>query len=169
MITAVISVYKVANFPDGGGHFWVYMQYVQGLLRLGCEVYWLEQFQPAPDPEREAHLLASFFERMKRFGLEGKTLLYAVDRNQEGGTASFRFVGRTWSEAEAVLRRADLLLNFHYAIEPRLLASVSAHGARGHRPGTASTLDEHRRARRGRTRPLLDHWRNRGDIGGPFL
>src|SRR5207247_711685 len=26
MITVVISVYKVANFPDGGGHFWVYMQ-----------------------------------------------------------------------------------------------------------------------------------------------
>ena len=32
---AVISVYKVANFPDGGGHFWVYMQYAQGLRRLG--------------------------------------------------------------------------------------------------------------------------------------
>ena len=42
----VISVYKVANFPDGGGHFWVYMQYAQGLRRLGCDVYWLEQFRP---------------------------------------------------------------------------------------------------------------------------
>src|SRR5207249_11120727 len=27
-----------------------------------------------------------------------------------------------WSEAEAVLRRADVVLNFHYAIDPRLLA-----------------------------------------------
>lgn len=124
MITAVISVYKVANFPDGGGHFWVYMQYVQGLRRLGCEVYWLEQFKPVGDPERQAHLLATFFERMKRFGLEGKTLLYSVDRDPAGGASSFRFVGCTWSEAEAVLRRADLLLNFHYAIDPRLLAGV---------------------------------------------
>jgi hypothetical protein len=125
MITAVISVYKVANFPDGGGHFWVYMQYVQALRRLGCEVYWLEQFQRSADPEDEAHLLANFFERMKRFGLEGKTLLYAVDRkkdrNQERGAGSFRFVGCTQPEAEAVLRRADLLLNFHYAIDARLL------------------------------------------------
>src|SRR5438445_13790330 len=84
MITAVISVYKVANFPDGGGHFWVYMQYVQGLLRLGCEVYWLEQLRPVGDPEEEAHVLSVFFERMKRFGLEGKTLLYAIDRPRKG-------------------------------------------------------------------------------------
>src|SRR5439155_12079564 len=41
-----------------------------------------------------------------------------------GGAGSFRFVGCTSSEAEAILRRADLLLNFHYAIDPRLLASV---------------------------------------------
>src|SRR5947207_9520402 len=121
MITVVISVYRVANFPDGGGHFWVYMQYVQALRRLGCDVYWLEQILPAPDPVAQTHLLATFIERMKRFGLEGKTLLYAVDRDQDGGAGSFRFFGCTLSAAEAVLQRADLLLNFHYAIDARLL------------------------------------------------
>ncbi len=116
----VISVYKVANFPDGGGHFWVYMQYAQGLRRLGCDVYWLEQFRPPAggDAAQEASLLSPFFERMKRFGLEGKTLLYA-----KAGDA-FRFVGCEWPDVERVLRRADLLLNFHYAIDPRLLASA---------------------------------------------
>ena len=68
MITVVISVYRVANFPDGGGHFWVYMQYVQALRRLGCEVYWLEHFQRSADPAGETQVLANFFERMKRFG-----------------------------------------------------------------------------------------------------
>jgi hypothetical protein len=124
MITAVISVYKVASFPEGGGHFWVYMQYVKGLLRLGCDVYWLEQINPVPDSVRQAQLLATFHERMKRFGLEGKTLLYTIDRNQQGGAGAIRFVGGTSAEAKAVLRRADLLLNFHYAIDPRLLTSV---------------------------------------------
>ena len=42
----VISTHNVVNFPDGGGHFWVYMQYVEGLRRAGCDVYWLEQFRP---------------------------------------------------------------------------------------------------------------------------
>ena len=119
---AVISVYKVANFPDGGGHFWVYMQYAQGLRRLGCDVYWLEQFRPPPDPADETRLLAGFFERMQRFGLEGKALLYSATRRSPAGPASFRFVGCAWPEVEGVLKRADLLLNFHYAIDPRLLA-----------------------------------------------
>ena len=117
---AVISVYKVANFPDGGGHFWVYMQYAQGLRRLGCDVYWLEQFRPpaSGDSAQEAALLAPFFERMKRFGLEGKTLLYAKAGND------FRFVGCEWPDVERVLKRADLLLNFHYAIDSRLLGGA---------------------------------------------
>src|SRR5213080_5524101 len=98
MITAVISVYKVANFPDGGGHFWVYMQYAQGLRRLGCDVYWLEQFRPpaSGDSAQEAALLAPFFERMKRFGLDGKTLLYTK------AGSDFRFVGCDRPDVEAV-------------------------------------------------------------------
>ena len=115
MTTAVVSVYKVANFPDGGGHFWVYMQYVQGLRALGCDVYWLEQFRPPRDPAQEAQLLSGFFERMKRFGLDGKTLLYAATPD------GLRFAGCERSGVEHVLRRADVLLNFHYAIDPRLL------------------------------------------------
>jgi len=127
-MTVVISVYKVANFPEGGGHFWVYMQYAQALRRLGCDVYWLEQFRPLRDPGQEAHLLSTFLAKMKRFGLEGKTLLYARDGQGKAGgekpAGPPRFIGCTWSEAQTILRRADLLLNFHYAIDPRLLACV---------------------------------------------
>jgi len=122
MSTVVMSVYKVASFSEGGGHFWVYLQYALGLRRLGCDVYWLEQLRPARDPERAAEVLSTFLERMKRFGFEGKTLLYALDHDPGGSGKSLRFIGQTWSQAEAVLRRADLMLNFHYAIDPRLLA-----------------------------------------------
>src|SRR2546427_725350 len=120
MSTVVISVYKVANFPDGGGHFWVYMQYAQALRRLGCEVYWLEQLRPLRDPEREPQLLETFLKQMERFGLGGRTLLYRLDRRM-GDPGTPEFVGCTRSGAEAMLRRADLMLNFHYAIDPRLL------------------------------------------------
>src|SRR5262245_33876467 len=120
MAAVVLSPCNVANFPEGGGHFWVYMQYAQGLRRLGCEVYWLEEISLPGDPGREAHLLATFLERMQRFGLEGRTLLYARDRRHRGAEGA-RFITCGQSEAEAVLRRADLMLNFHYAIDPRLL------------------------------------------------
>ena len=44
MTTVVIAPYNVVNSPEVGGHFWVYMQYAQGLLNLECEVYWLPQY-----------------------------------------------------------------------------------------------------------------------------
>jgi hypothetical protein len=121
MSTVVVSVYKVANFPTGGGHFWVYMQYVQGLLALGCDVYWLEHFRDVGDPRREADLRALFLERMKRFGMEGKALLYKVDPDS-AAPGSIDFVVGGDRLATAVTRNTDLVLNFHYAIAPGLLA-----------------------------------------------
>src|SRR5256886_16404798 len=104
MSTVVISVYKVANFPDGGGHFWVYMQYAQALRRLGCEVYWLEQLRPVGDPERETRLLDAFLARVERFGVRGRTLLYRGERPLEGGAGAFQVGGCPRADAEARLQ-----------------------------------------------------------------
>jgi len=30
-----VSAHNVVNYPEGGGHFWVYMQYVRGLQGAG--------------------------------------------------------------------------------------------------------------------------------------
>jgi len=119
MATVVLSPFDVANFPEGGGHFWVYMQYAQGLRRLGCEVYWLEQFRRGKDRDRETRALITFFRRLERFGLGERTLLYTIG---DGPDAPIEYIGVTRATAEAVLRRADLVLNFHYAVDPRVLA-----------------------------------------------
>src|SRR5947207_2670704 len=125
-MTVVISVYKVANFPDGGGHFWVYMQYAQALRRLGCDVYWLEQFRPVREPQQEEHVRSIVLDKTTRCGVEWKTLLCSRDNQEKGQDGkkepgSLRVTGCTWTEARTVLRRADLLLNFHSAIDARLL------------------------------------------------
>jgi hypothetical protein len=121
MATIIISAFDVANYPEGGGHFWVYMQYALGLRRLGCEVYWLEQFRPRKDPARDASAREGFMERMRRFGFEKRVLLYTIGNGENG---PIDYLSTTRAEAEAVLRRADLLLNFHYGIDPRMLAAV---------------------------------------------
>src|SRR5437773_2238822 len=72
MPTVVLSSYNVANFPEGGGHLWVYMQYAQGLRQLGCDVYWMENFCCSDDEQRDAAALETFRARMERFGLGGK-------------------------------------------------------------------------------------------------
>src|SRR5882724_12480643 len=121
MPTVVVSPFNVLNFSEGGGHFWVYMQYVQGLRQLGCEVYWLEQFH-SRGVEADQAKLAPFLERMEQFGLKGKLLLYpTLDPKIPSGLPQ-KYLDVSCAEAEALFERADLLLNFHYAIAPELLA-----------------------------------------------
>src|SRR6266571_3724253 len=122
MPTLVISPYSVATFPEGGGHFWVYLQYVLGMRQQGYDVYWLEAFRTKGRAEREAAALATFRARMKQYGLGEKCILYLTHSNETMADAPTEYLGLTRAEAEAVFAKADLLLNFHYAISPKLLA-----------------------------------------------
>ena len=120
-VSVVVSAFNVAGFPEGGGHFWVYMQYVLGLIERGCEVYWLEHFVPTHDPAWNAAAIALFFRRLAAFGLGGRGILRVGPdpRRHPGAGAEVR--GMAEADAEAVFRRAGLLLNFHYAIDETLL------------------------------------------------
>ena len=118
--TVVLSAFNVANFPDGGGHFWVYMQYALGLRRCGCDVYWMERFVRGADEGRDAAAMAAFFDRMESFGLGGRAILISAPEAHSPWTQSV-FVGMARRDVDAVIRNADLVLNFHYAIEPELL------------------------------------------------
>ena len=116
MPTVVVSPYNVVNFPDGGGHFWVYMQYVQGLRRAGCEVFWMERLRCDRSPHDDP-AVRTFLKRLAAYGMSDKAILYSTGDGDER-----EYIGLSRSVAEGILRRADLLLNFHYAISPALLA-----------------------------------------------
>ncbi len=122
MPLVVVSPFNVVNFLEGGGHFWVYMQYAQGLRELGCDVYWLEGFRHRACPREDELILATFHARMKRFGLQGRTILYASPDANKAGAMPDQYVGMSRLEAEAIFAQADLLLNFHYAAPAALLS-----------------------------------------------
>src|SRR5437867_10607029 len=122
MPTVVIAPYNVAAFPEGGGHFWVYLQYVLGFRQLGWDVYWLEAFRTKGRAEAEAAALDQFRARMEQYGLGGKVILYVTRSKKPAPEPPAEYLGMTRDEAEAVFARADLLVNFHYAISPGLLA-----------------------------------------------
>jgi hypothetical protein len=119
MTTVVVSPYRTLKFLEGGGHFWVYMQYVQGLRQAGCDVYWLERV-PADGPWRKKSRIEAWLRRLGRYGLDGKVILYADNDGCAQGTPHEYLVG-TWPEAQRVFQRADLLLNFYYAMDAGLL------------------------------------------------
>ncbi|HSR88656.1 MAG TPA: hypothetical protein VLL07_06850, partial [Pontiella sp.] len=124
MSTIVVSPSNVVTFPEGGGHFWVCMQYVQGLLAQGCEVYWMERFTGSGDTQRDVETIRIFRERAERFGLKDKIILYSQEELNGAGTRSPpHYIGVTEAFAESVFRRADLLINFYYSMDPQLLAN----------------------------------------------
>jgi hypothetical protein len=122
MPTVLISPTNVVGSPSFGGHAWVYLQYALGLRDLGCEVYWLERFHPTGDEDRDAALRSTFQARMARHGLAEHTLLYTLRPDRAGRRPRPVFLDRSEDFVDAILRRAELLLNFHYAMAPELLA-----------------------------------------------
>ena len=122
MPTVVISTYNVAAFPEGGGNFWVYLQYALGLRQLGCEVHWLEAFRSKGRAQQEAAALAASRARLQQHGIDGKVIFYVTRSKATSPEAPTEYFDMSRDEAEAIFERADLLLNFHYAISPGLLA-----------------------------------------------
>jgi hypothetical protein len=121
MNTIVISPSNVVTFPEGGGHFWVYMQYVQGFLAHDCDVYWLERFVSSGDTQRDSLMLKIFKERMDKYGLKERTVLYELDDSKSSSSPAIKFINVSQTFAESLFKKADLLLNFYYSMPPLLL------------------------------------------------
>jgi hypothetical protein len=120
MPTVVVSPYRTLEFVEGGGHFWVYLQYVHGLQAMGCEVYWFERFHHGgPGVASSAGRL---LQRLKRYGMDGKVILCTDVGDGRTAGIQYHYLGTTRSQAHQIFKRADLLLNFHYAIDAELLA-----------------------------------------------
>ena len=101
MPTVVIAPFNVVNFPEGSGHFWVYLQYALGLRQLGCEVYWLEGFRTKGHAEQKAAALATFRARMEEYGLGPNIVLYVTRGNKPSAKAPTEYLNMTRAEAEA--------------------------------------------------------------------
>jgi hypothetical protein len=116
MTTVVVSPVSVATFPEGGGHFWVFLQWIRGLQRCGCDVWWLECLEPKYGREPDERMVELFLARLAAVGLGDRALVY---RERDGGV---EFVNAEPGFGLAVLDRADLLVNFRYHAHPEVLA-----------------------------------------------
>jgi hypothetical protein len=113
-LTVCLSA-NTLDYPEGGGHLWVYLNWALGLRALGCRVIWLET--PSPDtPAREvqeqAHLLKN---RLQRYGLAEFLAL-----GSEVGEPLPREAVAGCLDMEAAVE-ADLLLNLQYALSGEIV------------------------------------------------
>jgi hypothetical protein len=116
MTTVVVSPVSVATFPEGGGHFWVFLQWIRGLQRCGCDVWWLECLEPQYGRPPDQRMVDVFLSNLAAVGLGDRALLY---REREDGGLDFLNVEP--ERGLRVLDAADLLVNFRYHIHPEVL------------------------------------------------
>ena len=112
----------LAGYPEGGGHWMAFLQYLLGLRALGHDVLWLEVLRSTGDPARDRDRLAVFFRRMEEYGLRGRSavLLHRAEVGEldlDGVEAH----GLDLRQLTEFARSADLLWNFAAALRPPLL------------------------------------------------
>src|SRR5258707_15691873 len=56
------------SYPEGGGHFWVYLNWALGLRAAGCDVLWLEIAAPEIDASALCAFSACLKQRLQRYG-----------------------------------------------------------------------------------------------------
>ena len=108
---------NTAHYQDGGGHFWVYMNWALGLRANGCRVLWLERVDPRRAQSEARPVIAEVKRRLERHGFADALALCSTT-----GAAL-----PDWMTREALTledaRRADLLLNMTYGTEPEVVSA----------------------------------------------
>ncbi len=106
---------KTLDYPQGGGHMWVYLNWALGLRALGCQVVWLEAVDPQMSVHEVQALTLALKDRLKQQGLV--ECLALCSRN---GKPLPRAVTERCLDIEAATE-AHLLLNLAYHIPPQVV------------------------------------------------
>ncbi|NNE96763.1 MAG: glycosyltransferase [Acidimicrobiales bacterium] len=117
MSTVVLAPTGTCSFPEGGGHWWVYLQYVLALRDLGFRVIWLERVVGQAGIAQALDLLEDFgFDR-------DDILLYADPVSEPDALDQLEWLVGSAARAEHALQ-AEVLLNFDYASPAAIVESA---------------------------------------------
>lgn len=71
----VIGSAFVAKYPNGGGNYWVPLQYLRGFRDLGCDAWWLEVVEGSGDTGVDAMFIETFLQRAAELNIAAWTTL----------------------------------------------------------------------------------------------
>jgi hypothetical protein len=125
-------------YPEGGGHFWVYLNWALGFLANGRRVWWMDSLDPNLSQERGSELVAILKQRLAPHGLADS--LIVVSNNEEP---------LSWNPGTPDLSAAapsSLLVNFRYGASRSVLDAFPRKALLDIDPG------------------LLQHWAGEGQL-----
>ncbi len=115
----------VAQYPTGGGNFWVPLQYLLGLRALGVDAYWLELLWTRGDAARDGEFIAAFRRQVAELGIADRVVLMLVAAaSRHDPPHRLEVLGMPAPELEARKRDA-LLLNLAESVTAPLRAGFA--------------------------------------------
>jgi len=142
----VLANQTLADYPQGGGHWTCFLQYLFGLTALRHRVFWLELLHSTGNPARDQRLINIFFGRFNRYGFKDRcaVLLYSPQVTEPTLEAGQPY-GMSRERLRAIAQDSDLLWNFACSLRQPLLSlfrrRVLIDGGPGHIQVSALTWD----------------------------
>ena len=142
----VLANHTLADYPQGGGHWTCFLQYLFGLTALRHRVFWLELLHSTGNPARDQRLIDIFFGRFNRYGFKDRcaVLLYSPQVTEPTLEAGQPY-GMSREHLRAIAQDSDLLWNFACSLRQPLLSlfrrRVLIDGDPGHLQVSALTWD----------------------------
>jgi hypothetical protein len=112
----------LARYPQGGGHWALFLQYILGLRDLAHDVLWLDVLVSTGTRAGDENRARLLFKRFEQYGLRDACALLVVDRQDEQDLRTARAYGVSKRRLAEFFRTADLLWNFAAGVRPPLLS-----------------------------------------------
>jgi len=108
---------QTLDYPDGGGHRWVFLNWALGLRALGCRVIWLEGVVPSTSAEDVHARVSALKAQLEQYRLAESVALCSRSRKQLP-----RHLLDGCLDVDAATQ-ADLLLNLGYCLPRSVVRS----------------------------------------------
>ena len=115
-VTVCLVPARTIEYPEGGGHLWVYLNWALGLRALGCRVIWLEGIDQSEAATARRHgsdldsCLTALKTRLRPYGFADAIALFSLN-----GEPLPRELSEGCLDLDAAAE-ADLLLNLWHSL-----------------------------------------------------
>jgi hypothetical protein len=121
-VRIVLANGSLAAYPQGGGHWTCFLQYLLGLQALGYDLFWLEILQSSGDKVRDERMIRIFRERFQRYGFGERCAVLLFEDADEQRLEAASAIGKEKNAIQEIARDADVLWNFACTVRQPLLS-----------------------------------------------
>lgn len=141
----VLADGALAEYPEGGGVWSWFLQYLHSLRALGHDFLWLELYIRSENPDEDERKLSLFFDRAKKYGFADSCAVLVADREGPLTLDTVEIRGKSTSAVRDYISTADVLWNVACCFRQPLLSlfkrRVLIEGDPGHVHVSALTWD----------------------------